>query len=128
MTDLYRDIIIDHYRNPRNFGFLSKPDRIHEQTNALCGDKIHIEIAFAGNKKDPVIADIRFAGEGCAISMATASILTEQVKGKQYSYLKKMGKDAILRLINVELTPIRLKCALLPLEVIQKAVSDKYGR
>ena len=62
MTDLYRDIIIDHYRNPRNFGSLSKPDRVYEQVNVLCGDKIHIEIALLGGKKDPVIDNIRFTG------------------------------------------------------------------
>src|SRR3989339_1993869 len=128
MTDLYRDIIIDHYRNPRNFGSLSKPDRVYEQVNALCGDKIHIELTLLGGKKDPVIDNIRFTGEGCAISMATASMLTERLKGKPLSYLQRMGKDAIVKLINVELTPTRLTCALLPLEVIRKAVNNSYGR
>lgn len=129
MTDLYRDIIIDHYRNPRNFGSLSKPDLVYEQVNAICGDKIHIEIAFDGGKKDPVIGNICFTGEGCAISMATASMLTERLKGKPFSYLQRMGKDAIVKLINVELTPTRLKCALLPLEVAQRAVKGvNYGR
>lgn len=131
--DLYRDIILDHYKNPRNFGHLVKPDAVVEEGNVTCGDKIVIEIkvkspACAGKQKSKVksvIGEIAFSGEGCAISQASASMLTEKVKGMNKEQILKLGAVDILHMLGTTLTPSRTKCALLSLEVLQKAVQVK---
>lgn len=117
--DLYRDLILDHYRNPRNFGHLDKPDVVVEDHNISCGDRIIIEIRGKGK-----IDDIRFSGEGCAISQASASMLTEKVKGMSKKQIAKMILNDILAMLGTQLTPSRVKCALLPLEVLQKAIGN----
>lgn len=124
--DLYRDIILDHYKNPRNFGHLDKPDVVMEEGNVTCGDKIVMEIKCKGK-----IADIRFSGEGCVISQASASMLTEKVKGMSSEKIKKLSRNDIEDMLGTTLTPSRVKCATLPLEVLQKAMvslKDNYGR
>lgn len=118
--DLYRDIILDHYKHPRNFGHLDKPDVITEEGNVTCGDRIVMEIKFKGT-----IEDVRFNGEGCAISQASASMLTEKVKGMKKADVFKMSLKDIQNMLGTTLTPSRVKCATLPLEVLQKAI---YGR
>ncbi|MBI2611545.1 iron-sulfur cluster assembly scaffold protein [Candidatus Gottesmanbacteria bacterium] len=121
--DLYRENILDHYRNPRNFGELENHDKKAEEENPLCGDKFKIFLKLhTTHYKLQTIKDIRFSGEGCAISMASASMLTELAKGKSTKDLQKLNKDDILQMLGVELTPTRLKCALLPLEVLHKAL------
>jgi nitrogen fixation protein NifU and related proteins len=117
---IYQDIILDHYHNPRNKGNLSEPTNSISLSNPLCGDKIHIEIKEDGR----IINDIAFSGEGCAISMASASMLTEFVKGKTKEELQKLDKDFVLELLGIELTPNRLKCALLSWEAIMKLVTS----
>jgi nitrogen fixation protein NifU and related proteins len=117
--DIYREIILDHYKNPRNFGHLDHPDITVEEGNVTCGDRIVIEINAANGKLD----DIRFSGEGCAISQASASMLTEKVKGMDLSVIKKLDVHDILSMLGTTLTPTRTKCAILSLEVLQKAVS-----
>lgn len=119
--DLYRDNILDHYKNPRNFGHLEHPDASAEENNPLCGDKISIQIKLqTTNYQLPTISDIKFSGQGCAISMASASMLTEKAKGMKKEDVKKLNTQDILDMLGVELTPTRLKCALLSLEVLQK--------
>lgn len=117
--DLYREIILDHYKHPRNFGHLPHASASANAYNATCGDKIVMEITVDGNKK---ISDIRFSGVGCAVSLASASMLTEKVKGKRITGIMKMKTADIINMIGSSLTPSRTKCATLPLEVLQKAV------
>jgi nitrogen fixation protein NifU and related proteins len=131
MDNLYRDNIMDHFRHPRNFGNLITADVTFTEANPLCGDKIGIDVKLeARNPKSEIIKDIRFNGIGCAISMASASILTEYVKGKSLDKVKKINKDTVLKLLGVELTPTRLKCALLPLDALTHALAscNKSGK
>jgi nitrogen fixation protein NifU and related proteins len=122
--DIYREIILDHYKHPRNFGHLPRPDAKVEEGNVTCGDRISIEIKVNGKrKKEKFIEDIRFSGEGCAISQASASMLTEKVKGKNVTDIKKLDLQYMFSMLGTTLTPTRTKCALLPLEVLQKALT-----
>lgn len=130
--DIYREQILDHYKNPRNFGHLKKPDVVVEEGNVTCGDRISMEIQCqminppagrAGAKCQ--IKDIRFTGEGCAISQASASMLTEKVKGMTNAQILKLRTSDIIEMLGTTLTPSRTKCALLSLEVLQKAVQLK---
>lgn len=123
MDNFYRDNILDHYRHPKNFGKILKPDASTSVGNPLCGDEISMNIRF--KKKAPVIDDVRFQGVGCAISIASASMLTEEIKGMQVTEVKKLTKDFILNLLGIELTPTRLKCALLALETLHKALTPR---
>lgn len=121
--DIYQEQILDHYRNRRNFGHLDKPSASLELTNSLCGDSLGMEIKFKiQNSKFKVIEDIRFWGEGCAISQATASMLTEKVKGKTFLEIEKLKYEDLKKMLGIELSPARMKCALLPLEVLQKVI------
>jgi nitrogen fixation NifU-like protein len=117
--DIYREIILDHYKNPRNFGHLPHPDAKVEEGNVTCGDRISIEVTASEGK----IKDIRFSGEGCAISQASASMLTEQAKGMDLSEIHKLDAKYILSMLGTTLTPSRTKCALLSLEVLQKVIA-----
>ena len=122
--DLYRETILDHYKNPRNFGHLAGAEVVSEEINVSCGDRIAIEIIFdTDNPKKKIIKDIRFSGEGCAIDQASASMLTEKVIGMNAARVLKLSLDDVQALLGTTLTPSRVKCALLPLEAIQKAVS-----
>jgi nitrogen fixation protein NifU and related proteins len=116
--DIYREIILDHYKNPRNFGHLPHPDAKVEEGNVTCGDRIIMEINVAKGK----ITDIRFSGEGCAISQASASMLTEKVKGMSVAGATKLDAKFMLSMLGTTLTPSRTKCALLSLEVLEKAI------
>ena len=116
--DMYREIILDHYKHPRNFGHLSHASAVANAYNATCGDSIVMEISI-DNKK---IADIRFSGTGCAISQASASMLTEKVKEMSISEVEKIKANDIIKMLGTTLTPSRMKCATLPLEVLTKAL------
>lgn len=116
MSSIYQELILDHYHSPRNFGDLEKSDRNSEVSNSSCGDKISMKAYFTSGK----ITDIKFMGKGCAISTASASLLTDYVKGKPISTLKKLDTSFMLKLLGIELSPNRLKCALLPLEALTK--------
>ena len=116
--DIYKEIILDHYKNPRNFGTLPGISHMAQVSNPLCGDDITMQVAVEGG----VIKDIRFRGEGCAIAMATASLLTEYAKKKITTDLKSLNAGSILDLLAVKLSPNRLKCALVSLEALQKAI------
>jgi nitrogen fixation protein NifU and related proteins len=118
--DMYQDNILDHYENPRNFGHLKKPDVKSHDTNPLCGDMFDMEFIF----KDGKIYDVKFSGHGCAISTASASMLTEKIKGMGIEEIKKLEKDDILELLGIELSHVRIKCAMLPLKVLKLGVYD----
>jgi nitrogen fixation NifU-like protein len=120
MDELQMEILLDHYQNPRNFGHLENPDIVHEEGNPSCGDQIRIEIKLEDNK----IADIKFTGKGCTISQASASILTEIVKGKSLDEVKNFSKEDMLNALGIPISPIRLKCALLGLKVLKAGI---YG-
>jgi nitrogen fixation NifU-like protein len=120
MDDLYRELILDHYQHPHNHGDIPDADISYEDSNPLCGDKIRIDIKLKGN----VVADVKFNGKGCAISQASASMLTDELIGKSLDDIKKMDKQFILDLLGIPLGPSRIKCALLPLKVIKAGV---YG-
>lgn len=120
MNDLYREVIVAHFREPKNFGKLNQPDYSKEMANSVCGDKIRID--FIIDKKTNKIKDVKFTGDGCAILIASASLLTEKIKGKNVSFLKILSKDDILKMLGIELSATRTKCALLPLEVAQSAI------
>ena len=118
--DLYRDNILDHYKHPRNFGVLDKPDKSQTGQNASCGDVIRIDIKL--NKSGNAIKGIRFSGNGCAISQASASMLTEKVLNMGIVDVKKLKFKDIEILLGTDLTPSRVKCAALPLEVLLSAL------
>ena len=118
--DLYREEKHDNYKPPRNFGHLSGANVKSEEINMSCGDRVTIEITM----KEQTIDDIRFSGQGCAINQASASMLTEKVKGMKASDTMKLQLKDLETLLGTTLTPSRVKCALLPLEAIQKAVSQ----
>lgn len=118
MDDFYRDFILDHYRNPRNFGHLEKPDAAAEDMNPLCGDQIRVELAVDGDRK---VSDVRFSGKGCAISQASMSMLTEAVKGKTLQEIATLPKEAVLENVGIGISPTRMKCAMLGLKVLKSA-------
>ena len=101
MKDIYVDFILDHYKNPRNFGEIENPDYSHADGNPLCGDVIKMDLKV----KDGVIVDVKFKGQGCAISMAAASILTELIKGKPLEYAKNLTKDDIFDALGIPIGP-----------------------
>ena len=113
--EFYREYILDHYKNPRNYGRLEHPDITHEEDNPLCGDVVGMDFKI----KDGVIEDIRFHGRGCAISQASASLLTERLKGVALDQAKKIDKNDVLGELGIQISPARIKCALLPLKVLK---------
>jgi len=117
MDDFYRDYILDHYRNPRNFGRIEHPDAQAEDLNPLCGDQIRIELKVDGG----VISDLKFSGKGCAISQASTSMLTEAVKGMKLEDAAKLSKDIVLENVGIGISPTRMKCAMLGLRVLKSA-------
>lgn len=122
MDSLYRENILDHYKNPRNFGRLVDASTVSEEENPGCGDRIKIQVKLVSKEGQRIITDIRFSGEGCAITIASASLLTESVKGKRAEDILKFGIENVVGLLGTPLTPARVKCALLPLEVIHKTL------
>jgi nitrogen fixation NifU-like protein len=117
VDDFYRDYILDHYRNPRNFGRLERADAEAEDLNPLCGDQIRMELAL----DDGIVKDVRFSGKGCAISQASASMLTEHVKGMKLADVAKLSKDVVLENVGIGISPTRMKCAMLGLRVLKSA-------
>jgi len=121
MDDLYREVIIEHYKNPSYRGKLDPHDISFADNNPLCGDHIQIDLRV---NADGVVTDAMFDGHGCAISQASADLLMEQIIGKSLDQVKKMNKQDILDLLGIDLGPVRLKCALLSLKVLKAGV---YG-
>ncbi len=125
MDDLYRDEILEHYREPHNFGTLDAPDASYEGHNPLCGDRITMMLIVddAG-----AVSDVAFSGRGCAISQASASLLTDEIKGRPVAEIEAMTNQDILELLGIEISPARLKCALLSLSTLQNALQEREGR
>ncbi|RME78660.1 MAG: SUF system NifU family Fe-S cluster assembly protein [Chloroflexi bacterium] len=121
MDDFYKENILDHYRHPRNAGTLENPTHTHESHNPLCGDVIRIDLHV---NEDNIVDDVAFSGRGCAISQASASMLTELIKGQPLEEVKKISKDDILDMLGIEIGPVRLKCALLSLKTLKAGI---YG-
>ena len=126
MDDFYRDYILDHYRNPRNFGTLDRPDVEAEDLNPLCGDEIEMQIRVSPEKDK--IEEIKFIGKGCAISQASASMLTEMAKGKPLEWVKALSREDILKMLGTsDLGPARIKCAMLSVKVLKTGVYGYLG-
>ena len=123
MEDLYRDNIIDHYQNPRNYGTLEHPDISYEDSNPVCGDEIRMDL----KTQDGRVVDARFQGHGCSISQASASMLTEEIIGKTLEEVKQIDKQYLLDLLGIPLGPVRLKCALLSLKVLKAGAYGLHG-
>jgi nitrogen fixation protein NifU and related proteins len=111
----YREFILDHYKNPRNFGRLEGATVSHEEYNPLCGDLVGMDFRI----EDGVIEDVRFHGRGCAISQASASLMTERLKGLSLEEARGISKDDVLEELGIDISPARLKCALLTLKVLK---------
>lgn len=120
MDDLYREIILDHYQHPHNHGTLPDADVSYEDSNPLCGDRIRMDMKI----KNGVVEDVKFSGRGCAISQASASMLTDEIMGKSLEEIRHIDKQVILDLLGIPLGPTRIKCALLPLKVMK---AGAYG-
>jgi nitrogen fixation NifU-like protein len=121
VDDLYRELILDRYKNPRMRGTLDPHDISYEDDNPLCGDHLRIDLRV---DKQGRISEAAFSGEGCAISQASADLLTESIVGKSLEDVRKLGKEDILEMLGIELSPVRLKCALLSLKVLK---AGAYG-
>ena len=121
MDDLYRQLIIDRYKNPSFRGHLEPNDITFEDDNPLCGDRIRIDIRLDTNG---CVSEALFDGHGCAISQASADLLLESIQGKSLEEVKSLSKDNLMDLLGIELGPVRIKCALLSLKVLKAGV---YG-
>lgn len=117
---IYREIILEHSKNPRNRGVLDPADFTYEDVNPMCGDEIRIDVRVLDDR----ISEIKFSGRGCAVSQASASILTEMAEGKSLADVRNIGKDELLDEIGIPVSPARMKCALLGLKVLKAGV---YG-
>ena len=125
MDQLYREVILDHYKNPRGHGAIDPHDAHAEGQNPLCGDEVSIFVRFGAD--GDTIDEIGFEGRGCAISQAATSMLTEMVKGRKASEVAELPKEELLEEIGIPLTPIRLKCAILGLGVLKVALHRAKG-
>ena len=125
-SDFYRELILDYYRNPRNFGKLDPHDIDAKDLNPLCGDEVEMQIRVSPDKEK--IEEIRFIGKGCAISQASASMLTEMAKGKPLEWVKGLSRDDILKMLGTsDLGPARIKCAMLSVKVLKTGVYSYLG-
>ena len=123
--ELYRDVILDHFKNPRGFGEMQKPDAKADGVNPLCGDEVSIFVSFA--EDGDTIEEVKFQGRGCAISQASTSMLMEMVKGRSAVAVAAMDREELLDEVGIPLTPVRLKCALLGLGVLKVALHRAKG-
>ncbi len=117
MDDFYKEYILDHYRNPRNFGHLEKIDASAEDLNPLCGDRIRFELEV----EDGRVKDVRFSGRGCAISQAATSMLSESIKGERLEDVARLPVERVLENVGIGISPARMKCATLGLKVLKSA-------
>jgi nitrogen fixation protein NifU and related proteins len=122
MDDIYREYILDHYRDPRNHGHLEHPSIAAADTNPLCGDRIEIDL----NVTDGRVSEVRFSGRGCAISQASASMLTERIEGATLEELRAIKPRDVLEMIGVPIGPARQRCALLSLRVLHQGIDGPY--
>ncbi|WP_415087772.1 Fe-S cluster assembly sulfur transfer protein SufU [Natronomonas sp.] len=124
-SDMYRQQILDHYKNPRNYGELEGADIEHVGENPMCGDTIKMFVVLADD--DETIEHVNFIGDGCAISQASASMLSEELRGKTLSEVREMDRDDIIDMLGVELSPMRIKCAVLAEKVAQDGIAIHEG-
>ena len=126
MSDMYRDLILEHHRYPHNFGTLEPNDVSQEEHNPLCGDRIRLDLRIVDGK----IAEVAFSGKGCAVSQASASMLTDELIGMDLERARQYGKDDLLDLIGLPLdkNPVRLKCALLSLKALKVGLYRYLGQ
>lgn len=117
MDDFYREEILEHYTHPHHYGRMEQPDISHEESNPLCGDRVRFDIELDGDGQ--TVKDVRFSGVGCAISKASASMLSDLVVGKTLDEIRMLTKEDVIDELGIELGPVRLKCALLPLKVLK---------
>jgi nitrogen fixation NifU-like protein len=125
LESLYREVILDHYKNPRGHGVIEDADAEAEGQNPLCGDEVSIYVAFGEDGE--TIDDVKFSGRGCAISQAATSMLMEMAKGRTAEQVATLDKDELLEEIGVPLTPVRLKCAMLGLTTLKVALHKAKG-
>jgi nitrogen fixation NifU-like protein len=125
MDDMYREVILEHYKHPHNAGTLEQPDISYEEHNPLCGDRIRIDLQV----KSGIITDVRFQGRGCAISQASASLLTDELKGKSLDEARVISREDMLDLIGIPLdkNPVRIKCAMLALKTLKTGIYQYIG-
>jgi nitrogen fixation NifU-like protein len=123
MDDLYRDEILEHYRRPHNFGTLGSPDAVYEGYNPLCGDRLTLMLGI----ENDTVREVAFTGRGCAISQASASMLTDEIKGKPLTDLARLTNQDVLDELGIEISPARLKCALLSLETLRHALDGRVA-
>ena len=117
MDDFYREEILEHYTHPHNYGTLENPDITHEEDNPLCGDRIRFDIQL--DKDGETVKDVRFSAVGCAISKASASMLSDLLIGQTLDEIKALTNEDVVEELGIDLGPVRLKCALLPLKVVK---------
>lgn len=122
---MYREVILDHWKNPRGHGELENADAHADGQNPLCGDEVSIYVRFGAD--DETIEEIKFSGRGCAISQAATSMLTELVQGRTATEVATLPKDELLEEIGIPLTPARLKCAMLGLGTLKVALHRSKG-
>ena len=120
MPALYSDILLDHFRRPRNYGSLATPDISNEQFNPLCGDRIRIELKLDGS----IVNEARFKGDACAISTAAASLLTELILGADVGELANISDAQLISALQSDIQPARLQCALLPLQALREGLRN----
>ncbi len=121
--DIYSENIMEHYKDPRNFGKLENENASYKDSNPLCGDKINVQLIIENDE----IKEIKYECDGCAISRASSSIISEKIKGMELKDILKLNKDFVLDSLGIQLNPMRLKCAMLSLRAIQKAILNYKG-
>jgi nitrogen fixation NifU-like protein len=125
MDDFYKEYILDHYRSPRNFGTLEAPDATFEDLNPLCGDRIRFDLRVDLEGR---VTDVRFSGKGCAISQASASMLSESLKGELLEDVARMSQERVLENVGIGISPARMKCATLGLKVVKSAALGRIAQ
>lgn len=125
MQDFYKEYILDHYRNPRNFGRLEAPDATAEDLNPLCGDRIRFDLQVDAEGR---VTDVRFSGKGCAISQASASMLSESLRGEKLEDVARLSQERVLENVGIGISPARMKCAMLGLKVVKSAALGEIAR